>query len=236
MAPLFRVRSSTLGGGLLCCGSRGDGPPGLTGIGCRDALAWRSLGPGPWCGVCLRGPKGSASKSRLETARRPLLPRCVGSLVAGAAIHGKMRRCWREGSEQRAGQGQRQGERESSPAGRRPWLWCNSKVEQGRGLRSERGELVPEGDLGRADEEQPAAGEDARGFREELSEHSSQARAQGEERHTHTLSLFVAARCVAVLPISRDNHWPHRLAAYLVIPRSSERGITPSRWVAKSLR
>ena len=52
-------------------------------------------------------------KSRLETARRPLLPRCVGSLVAGTAIYGKMRRCRREGSEQRAGQGQRQGEREA---------------------------------------------------------------------------------------------------------------------------
>ena len=26
-------------GGLLCCGSRGDGSPGLTGIGCRDVTA-----------------------------------------------------------------------------------------------------------------------------------------------------------------------------------------------------
>ena len=61
-------------GGLLCCGSRGDGPPGLTGIGCRDALAWRFLGPGPWCGVCLRGPEGSACKFELEAKPRGVSP------------------------------------------------------------------------------------------------------------------------------------------------------------------
>ena len=75
------------GGGLLCFGSRGDGPPGLTGIGCRDALAWRFLGPGPWCGVRLRGPKGSAC------------PKGIGSSTGGpkegaAGPRGPTPWCW----------------------------------------------------------------------------------------------------------------------------------------------
>ena len=71
-APCSAGGLGSLGWGLLCFGSRGDGPPGLTGIGCRDASAWRFLGSGPWCGVRLRGPKGSACKFRLETCTRPL--------------------------------------------------------------------------------------------------------------------------------------------------------------------
>ena len=48
----------------------------------------------------------------------PSMPRCVGSLAAGTAIHGKMRRCGREGHEQRAGQGRRQGSGQGFGAGR----------------------------------------------------------------------------------------------------------------------